>query len=121
MMEINIRMRGLSISDALRQHFENCVMAATRPFGQAVASVTARLTDINAGRGGNDKQCRLVAVLPHRRLVVTEGLHADAYTSIEQSSSRLRRALSRVLSRQGRRGRRSPERDLRGHDDTQTI
>jgi ribosome-associated translation inhibitor RaiA len=106
-MVIHVRTRGFSLSDALRHHVENCLAAAMRPFGRAVSSVTARLTDINAGRGGNDKQCRLVAVLPHRHAIVTEGLHADAYISIEQSSGRMRRAISRALGRQARRGRRA--------------
>ena len=107
-MVIHVRTRGLSLSDALRHHIENCLAAATRPFGRAVSSVTARLTDVNAGRGGNDKQCRLVAVLPHRQPIVTQGLHADAYISIEQSSGRMRRAISRALGRHTRHGRRAP-------------
>jgi ribosome-associated translation inhibitor RaiA len=109
-MVINVHTRGFSLSDALRRHVESCLAVATRPFGRAVSSVTARLSDVNAGRGGNDKRCRLVAVLPHRRLVVTEGLHADAYTSIEQSSSRMRRAITHALERHLRRGRRAAKR-----------
>ena len=116
-MVINVHTSGFSLSDALRQHVENCLAAATRPFGRAVSSVTARLTDINAGRGGNDKQCRLVAVLPHRPGIVTEALHADAYISIEQSSSRMRRAISHVLGRNLRRGRQS----IRAHGETETT
>jgi ribosome-associated translation inhibitor RaiA len=105
-MVINVHAHGFTLSKALRQHVEECLAAATRPFARAVSSVTARLTDVNAGRGGHDKQCRLVAVLPHRRLIVTEGLHADAYASIEQSSNRMRRAISHALGRDTRRGRR---------------
>ena len=104
-MIINIRTRGLSLSDALRQHIEACLAAATRPFGRVVSGVTVRLTDVNAGRGGDDQRCRLVAVLPQRRLIVTESLHADAYTAIEQACSRMRRAISHALGRHGRHGR----------------
>ena len=106
-MVINIRMRGLSISQALSRHFEHRLGAATRPFRGAVVSVTAWLTDINGRRGGNDKRCRLVAVLPRRRHLVTEGLHADAYTSIEQAADKMQRAISHLLGRQPKRGRRA--------------
>ena len=109
-MVIHVRTRGFSLSEALRQYIEDSLVAATRPFGAAVSTVTAYLTDINAHRGGNDKRCRLVAVLPHRREIVTEGLHADAYSSIEQSSGRLRRAISRKLGRNTRYERRSARR-----------
>jgi ribosome-associated translation inhibitor RaiA len=104
-MVIQLRTHGLTLSDALRQHMENCLAAALRPFGSAIASVTARLTDVNAGRGGIDKRCRLVAVLPHYHLIVTESLHSDAYTSVEQSCNRLRRAVSRAIGRRRPRGR----------------
>jgi ribosome-associated translation inhibitor RaiA len=116
-MVINVYTSGFSLSAALRQHVENCLTAATRPFGRAVSSVSARLTDVNAGRGGDDKQCRLVAVLPHRPGIVTEALHADVYLSIDQSSSRLRRAISHALGRDLRRERRP----TRGFDATDAI
>jgi len=106
-MVINVRTHGLSLSDALLQHLESCLTAATRPFGSAVSGVTARLTDINAGRGGHDKQCRLVAALPRHKQIVTEALHADAYVSVEHSCSRLRQAISRALGRQPRSGQRA--------------
>jgi len=109
-MIIDVRTHGLTLSDTLRQHVESCLVAATRHFGRAVSSVTAHLTDVNAGRGGNDKQCRLVAVLPRRRSIVTEGLHADAYASIEQSSNRMRRAISRALGRHAWRERQPAKR-----------
>ena len=109
-MNIHVHTRGLSLSNPLRQHLETCLAAAARPFGDAVSRVTVRLTDVNAGRGGNDKQCRLVAVLPHRRLLVTESRDADAYRSIELASARLRRAISRELGRDQRRERRPTRR-----------
>jgi ribosome-associated translation inhibitor RaiA len=105
-MNIHVHTRGLSLSEPLRQHLEACLAAATRPFGHAVSRITVRLTDVNADRGGNDKQCRLVAVLPHRRLVVTESRDADAYRSVEMSAGRLRRAITRELGRDRRRERR---------------
>jgi ribosome-associated translation inhibitor RaiA len=89
---------------------DECLAAATRPFGRVVSGVTVRLTDVNAGRGGDDKRCRLVAVLPQRRLIVTEALHADAYTAIEQAFSRMRRAISHALGRHERHARRPPKR-----------
>ena len=106
-MVINVHTRDFTLSDALRRHVEDCLASAARPFGRAVSRVTARLTDVNAKRGGNDKQCRLVAVLPHRPGIVTEALHADAYISIEQSASRMRRAISHALGRDAQRGRRT--------------
>jgi ribosome-associated translation inhibitor RaiA len=111
-MVIDVRARGLSLSESLRHHVDACLAAATRPFGVAISRVTVRLTDVNGDRGGDDKKCRVVAVLPSRRLIVTEGLHADAYTSIEQAFGRMRRAVSHALAR-GRRRRREAARGLR--------
>lgn len=107
-MLIQIRTFGLTLSEVLREHVESSLMSAARPFGRAVSSITARLTDINAGRGGKDKQCRLVAVLPHQGQIVAEGLHSDPYASIDQASNRMRRALSRALTRQTWRERQRP-------------
>jgi len=104
-MVINVHARGFSLSETLRQHIDACLATALRPFGGAVSRVTVRLSDVNAGRGGNDKVCRVMAVLPNRRLIVTEALHADAYTSIEQSFNRMRRAVSHALARDKRHGR----------------
>ena len=98
-MNLDVHAFGLSLSDPLALHIHKRIESALRPFRKAVAGITARLTDINARRGGIDKQCSLVVVLHHQASVVVQGLHSDAYRSVDQAAGRLRSALSRAVNR----------------------
>lgn len=71
-------------------------------------SVTLYLQDVNGPRGGEDKQCRLVAkLLPSGELTV-HGLGEDWEKVIHSTLRRLSRAIIRELDRRrATRGRRA--------------
>jgi regulator of nucleoside diphosphate kinase len=102
-MNIQIHASGLTLTDLLRQRLRSRLASALRPFLASVSRVSARLSDVNAGRGGPDKRCRLVASLPGRKPIVVDALHADPRASIDTAASRFRQALARALSRNRKR------------------
>ena len=90
-MYIDTRTRGFSLTDAIRRHVEVRVGAALGPLARRVAAVTARLKDVNAGRGGIDKRCRLVVTLRRLGVVVAEATDADLYAAVGAAAGRARR------------------------------
>lgn len=98
-MHLEIHATGLTLTDLLRRRLRARLASALRPFLASVSRVSARLSDVNARRGGPDKRCRLLATLPGRSPVVVDALHQDACASIDTAASRFRQALSRALSR----------------------
>ena len=109
-MVIETRATDFTLTDALRAHAESRVKSALRPVLGWVTGVTARLADVNADRGGVDKQCRLVATLRHRGTVVVEATDADLYAAVDAAASRLRRSAVRVVRRPTARDRQDPQR-----------
>jgi len=109
-MYIDTRTRGFSLTDAIRRHVEVRVGAALGPLARRVAAVTARLKDVNAGRGGIDKRCRLVVTLRRLGVVVAEATDADLYAAVGAAAGRARRAALRAVSRRRPRERKDPQR-----------
>ena len=109
-MLIETKSVGFTLTDAIRRHAESRVKAALRPLAGRALSVTARLEDVNADRGGIDKRCSLVANLRGRRVVVAEGLDADLYAAVDGAAGRLRRAVGRAVKRRHAGERKRPRR-----------
>jgi ribosomal subunit interface protein len=109
-MVIDIRAMGFTLTDAIRNHVESRVESALGPFARRVQTVTARLEDVNACRGGIDKRCSLVAVLRRQGTLVVETVHEDMYAAIDEATTRLRRSAKRALTRRIRRQRQDPQR-----------
>jgi regulator of nucleoside diphosphate kinase len=105
-MHIEIHASGLTLTDLLRERLRSRLASVLRPFLASVSRVSARISDVNAQRGGLDKRCRLVATIPGRNPVVVNALHQDTLASINTAASRFRQALSRSLSRATSRKRR---------------
>jgi putative sigma-54 modulation protein len=109
-MFIDIRAIGFSLSEAIRTHVESRVRSAMGPVARSLVTVTARLDDINADHGGVDKRCSLVAAIRRRRAVVTEAVHEDMYSAVDDAAARLRRAVQRLLARRIDGERKDPQR-----------
>jgi ribosomal subunit interface protein len=109
-MKIETRTIGFSLTHAIRRHVEARVGAALRPAARHVSVVTARLEDVNADRGGADKRCLLVAVLPRRGAVVAEATRADLYAAVDEAAARLRRSAVRLRTRRVAHQRKDPQR-----------
>jgi ribosome-associated translation inhibitor RaiA len=99
-MVIDTRAIGFALTEAIRRHVESRVRAALGPVAGWVQSVTARVEDVNADRGGVDKRCGLVATLRgRRRVVVAEALNSDLYATVADAAGRIRRSAVRAVSR----------------------
>lgn len=83
-----------SLADLVQQRFS----FAVGRFGQHVASVTVRLTDVNGPRGGTDKRCA-VSVRVHRlrRDIFIEDTDATAGAAISHAAARTSRAIARAI------------------------
>lgn len=109
-MRIDTRARGFLLTDAIQRHVESRVESALEPVSDWIISVTTRLEDVNADRGGVDKRCGLVASIRGRGVVVAESLDIDLYRAIDDAASRLRRAAIRAIMRPMARERRDAQR-----------
>ena len=109
-MLIDTRSMGFTLTDAIRRHVESRVEAALGPVARWTVSVTARLEDVNADRGGVDKRCRLVASLRRYGVVVAEATNADLYAAVDEAADRIRRSAVRTVRRHLPRERKHPQR-----------
>ena len=109
-MFIDTRAIDFPITDAILRHVESRVESALGPVARWVTTVTARLEDVNAVRGGVDKRCRLVVALRRRGVVVAEATDADLYAAVDEAASRMRRSALRAVTRHIPRERKDPQR-----------
>ena len=98
-MRIDIKTRGIDLTNGLREHTERRLEFALDRAHHDVNSVTVRLSDINGPRGGFDKRCQIQIPLPHQRGVVIEETDADLYVAIDRAAGRAGNSLGRQLSR----------------------
>ena len=99
-MNVQIRSRGIPITDGLRSHVERRASFALDRFAERVTSVTARFEDTNGPRGGVDKTCRVEVALRGARTVRASDSHADLYVAIDGALHRAARGVSRALHRE---------------------
>jgi ribosomal subunit interface protein len=109
-MFIDARAIGFPLTDAILRHVESRLESALGPFAQFVVSVTARLQDVNANRGGIDKRCSVVVALRRRGVVAAEDTHTNLYVAVDTVAHRLRRAVKRAVKRPRSRQRKDPQR-----------
>lgn len=115
-MLIDVRAMGFSLTDAIRAHVESRVESSLGRFAGRVMTVTARVEDVNADRGGIDKRCSLVAAVHRRGTVVAEAVHQDLYSAIDEAAGRIRRSVQRLVARRIGRERKGPQRPGAGGD-----
>ena len=109
-MLIDTRSMGFALTESIRRHVESRVAAALAPAARSVITVTARLEDVNADRGGVDKRCRLVALVRRHGAVVAEATDADLYAAVDEAARRIRRSATRAVKRHVPRERKDPQR-----------
>ncbi len=100
-MEVQIKARGLPAAKNLRTHTSRCIRTALGRFGNAVQSVTVRLSDINGPRGGADKLCRIVIQMKNRSLVMEE-LGDDMRRVIDRLTERVQYNVARQMDKLAR-------------------
>lgn len=109
-MRLDTRALDFELSDMLAGHVERHVRTALAPLRRRVHSVTVRLEDVNADRGGVDKRCRLVVALRRRGVVTVQAVSDNLYTAITRAAERARLAALRAVGRPRTRARRLPRR-----------
>ena len=98
-MRLNIIGHGFGLTPALVQHVESRIDQALGFASDQINSIAARLSDVNAGRGGTDKRCRLTLNLRYMPTVVVDALHDDLYAAIDEAVRRARESLRRNITR----------------------
>lgn len=98
-MRLNQFSQGFELTDAIAGHVVNRVQFALGTASDHINTVSVRMTDVNAGRGGDDKRCRIVVGLRNFRTVVVEVTHADLYTAIDDAAAAAKEAVWRHLKR----------------------
>lgn len=109
-MNFDIRARGFELTESIAQRVESKVTAALEPLGHHVVGVAARVGDVNAERGGVDKECRIVVTLDRHRTAVASAVDEDLYAAIDEAARRVRRATQRLSTRKVGRQRSDPQR-----------
>lgn len=89
-MQIDIKARNFSLTDALPSHPERRLRFALTCCDDHIQRVVMRLSDINGPRGGEDKCCHLQVVLAGLPDVVIEDIEANLYVAIDRQQSLLR-------------------------------
>jgi len=98
-MEIEIRMQGTDVAEAIRRYAARRIRFALGQFAPRVGRVMVRITDINGVRGGVDQCCHITAELPPKGQVVVDQVDADLFTAIDRASERIGEALRREIQR----------------------
>lgn len=110
-MRLEIRRRGVEVTEGLRAHVEERLRLALGRFAAYVGEVRVYLRDVNGPRGGTDKVCRVVVEVPRYGRVVVAGADADVFEAVARTASRARFAVRRRVKR--RLARRRPSRRRR--------
>lgn len=98
-MQISIKARGFTLTEALQSHTERRVRLAIGPGGSRLSSVVVRLSDENGPKGGPDKRCSIVATLIGANDVIVEHHDVDLYVAIDRATQRLGRTVTRQIKR----------------------
>jgi ribosomal subunit interface protein len=99
-MNVQIRTRGIPITQGLRSHVERRASFALDRFADRLMSVTVRFADVNGARGGVDKVCRVEIVLRGAGAVRASDAHEDLYVAIDGALHRASRNVARALHRE---------------------
>ena len=107
-MRLEIRQRGMKVTNELRVHVRERLRLALGRFARSIAQVWVYLRDVNGPRGSLSKICRIVVELPRRGRVVVTGKDSDVYAAITRTANRAKFAVRRHVKQ--RLARRRPSR-----------
>lgn len=107
-MRLEIRRRGVKVTERLRTFLQERLRLALAHFGRYAEIVRVYLRDVNGERGGSGKKCRIVVELPPRGRVVVTGMDTRVRAAINATANRVAVAVKRHVKR--RRAQRRPHR-----------
>jgi ribosome-associated translation inhibitor RaiA len=103
-VKINVYDGPMPSSEALNGGVVAKLDRMLRKFASRIGDIEVRFRDLNAGRGGVDKQCRILAYVHSSGPVVVEARHADYYGAMHVAAEKLHAAVTRqVVKRRGGR------------------
>jgi putative sigma-54 modulation protein len=89
----------MTTSDTLRERAESRIGSALRPYAERIGDVEVRVADINGARGGQDKQCRILAYINGGGPVNVEHTNGDYYAALDLATDKLRAAVGKKLKK----------------------
>jgi ribosomal subunit interface protein len=98
-MEIEIRIQGTDLAEAIRRYAGRRIRFALGRFAPRVGRVVVRISDINGVRGGVDQSCHMTVQFPPKGQLVVHQVDADLFTAIDRASERIGEALRREIQR----------------------
>jgi ribosomal subunit interface protein len=104
-MKIQVRSRGIELTPELRERVERRLRFAFGRFQSRIEGVRVSLEDVNGPRGGVDKHCGIVVVLPADGEVVLDESDADVDAAVARLADRAARAVARSIERKRERRR----------------
>jgi len=106
-MKLELRVKGIRLTQKLREHVEERVSSAMGRFSEHVRSVHVYLKDINGPKGGEDIECQIQAVLAHHGALVIRETKDDPFAAVARASQRASHNLARQIDKlhTRRRGR----------------
>ena len=107
-MRLEIRRRGVTITDKLRTYLKERLRLAFGRFAHRIDLIRVYLREVKGPRGRMGKNCRIVAELPPRGRVILTGEAANVSAAIANTAKRAGFAVRRHLLR--RRASRRPSR-----------
>jgi ribosomal subunit interface protein len=99
-MQFDIQGVNIPITPALLQHAQRRLSYAMDRFDSRIRAVTVRLSDVNGQRGGIDTRCVVEVRFTYGGHLIVQYIGQNAYVAIDQISTRLKRTITRHLSRQ---------------------
>ncbi len=91
--------KGLKASESLKNHITERLGAILSRTKNHLDDITIRLSDLNGSRNGADKRCLIRVKLFGMSPIVVTGLGSDITSAIDIASSRISKAVGRVLSK----------------------
>lgn len=98
-MRLEIRRRGIRVTEELRNHVREQLRLALGRFARAIDRVWVYLRDVNGPGGSLGKKCRVVVDLPRRGRVIVTGVDTDIFTAVTHTANRTRFAVRRHIKR----------------------
>jgi putative sigma-54 modulation protein len=99
---IDIRLRGIDLTEELRKAVEKIVTFAVDRYQTQVGKVSVYLADLNGPKGGVDKLCQITAKLSRGRPVLILERGSKILTTVNRAARRLGHRIGRNVQRQKR-------------------
>ncbi len=98
-MLIEVTNRNVTLADGVREWIERRLQFALGRFSSRIRRVSVVFSDVNSGRGGCDKLCRMKITLIPGGVVVIEDIDPSVVSVVANIAERAARSVSRALER----------------------